>query len=572
MAHKYLKVGTANACWNSARTRILKYVLEMSHEGLNEHKILSAPDIDILQNKAQTQADKWEEKWEILEHKRQRQETKEATAEEATARTKEAINALNTIENLLIHTLSINDTVDWQQLKRNNEFSLKLPNKPLKSKDINYPPCPDKPIQVFTLFEKLFKSKKEKKIKEYESSYALVVQQWEEEKVSINLQNIEREKNYQNALLVWEKDVKKWELKKNQFLLEEESFNSKIDQLQKRYNLLDKTAIEEYCEIVLNNSQYPENFPKNFELEYNPENKILIIDYELPSIKCFPTLKEIKFIANKNELKESHISESQLLKIFDEALYKITLRTLHELFEADKINGLDAISFNGYVHITNKATGKEEDNCIVSIQVLKQEFLDIELSKVDSKTCFKNLKGVSSTKLNSITPIQPILQMSREDRRFVDSYDIAHSLDTSTNLAAMNWEDFEHLIRELFQKEFQTNGGEVKVTQASRDGGVDAIAFDPDPIRGGKIIIQAKRYTNTVSVSAVRDLYGTVMNEGATKGILVSTSDYGPDAYQFALGKPLTLLNGANLLSLLEKHGHHAKIDLKEAKSILYEK
>ena len=82
----------------------------------------------------------------------------------------------------------------------------------------------------------------------------------------------------------------------------------------------------------------------------------------------------------------------------------------------------------------------------------------------------------------------------------------------------MDWEDFEHLIRELFEKEFSVNGGEVKVTQASRDGGVDAVAFDPDPIRGGKIVIQAKRYTNTVGVSAVRDLYGTVLNEGATKG------------------------------------------------------
>src|SRR5690606_34746199 len=110
-----------------------------------------------------------------------------------------------------------------------------------------------------------------------------------------------------------------------------------------------------------------------------------------------------------------------------------------------------------------------------------------------------------------------------------------------TNLAAMDWEDFEHLVRELFEREFAQTGGEVKVTQASRDGGVDAVVFDPDPIRGGKIVIQAKRYTNTVGVAAVRDLYGTVVNEGAIKGILVTTSDFGPDAYEFARGKPLTL-------------------------------
>jgi restriction system protein len=136
----------------------------------------------------------------------------------------------------------------------------------------------------------------------------------------------------------------------------------------------------------------------------------------------------------------------------------------------------------------------------------------------------------------------------------------------------MDWEDFEHLIRELFEEEFAKGGGEVKVTRASRDGGVHAVAFDPDPIRGGKIVIQAKRYTNKVGVSAVRDLYGTLINEGATKGILVSTADYGPEAYEFAKGKPLTLLNGSNLLSLLEKHGHKAKIDLQEAKKLFAEK
>jgi restriction system protein len=37
----------------------------------------------------------------------------------------------------------------------------------------------------------------------------------------------------------------------------------------------------------------------------------------------------------------------------------------------------------------------------------------------------------------------------------------------------------------------------------SRDGGVDAVAFEPDPIRGGKIVIQAKRYTNTVRACSI---------------------------------------------------------------------
>jgi restriction system protein len=110
--------------------------------------------------------------------------------------------------------------------------------------------------------------------------------------------------------------------------------------------------------------------------------------------------------------------------------------------------------------------------------------------------------------------------------------------------------EFESLITNLFEK----MGLETKLTQASRDGGVDCVAYDNRPIVGGKIVIQAKRYKNTVGVSCVRDLYGTIQNEGASKGILVSTSGYGKAAFEFAEGKPIELLSGSNLLYLLEKH------------------
>ena len=132
----------------------------------------------------------------------------------------------------------------------------------------------------------------------------------------------------------------------------------------------------------------------------------------------------------------------------------------------------------------------------------------------------------------------------------------------------MHWEDFEHLVRQVFEAEFASANGEVRVTQASRDGGVDAVIFDPDPIRGGKIIVQAKRYTNVVDVSSVRDLYGTVQHEGASKGILVTTSQFGPDARKFAQDKPITLIDGGNLLHLLEKMGMKARINLAEAKAL----
>jgi restriction system protein len=66
----------------------------------------------------------------------------------------------------------------------------------------------------------------------------------------------------------------------------------------------------------------------------------------------------------------------------------------------------------------------------------------------------------------------------------------------------------------------------------------------------------------------VRDLYGTVVNEGANKGILVTTSSFGPDAYDFSKDKNLTLVTGRELLGLLEKHGYQYRINLEEARKL----
>lgn len=143
------------------------------------------------------------------------------------------------------------------------------------------------------------------------------------------------------------------------------------------------------------------------------------------------------------------------------------------------------------------------------------------------------------------------------DPRFIEEADVISGLDQRPNLMELTPSEFESLITNLFTK----MGLETRQTVPSRDGGVDCVAFDPRPIFGGKVVIQAKRYKNAAGVSAVRDLYGTVQNEGASKGILVTTSGYGQASFEFAEGKPLELLSGANLLHLLSEHaGIEARI------------
>src|SRR4051794_31943978 len=142
------------------------------------------------------------------------------------------------------------------------------------------------------------------------------------------------------------------------------------------------------------------------------------------------------------------------------------------------------------------------------------------------------------------------------DARYVDQTDLVSGLSAAINLMDLNPYEFEQLVANLFGQ----MGLESRLTRSSRDGGVDCVAYDPRPVLGGKVVIQAKRYRHTVGVAAVRDLYGTMMNEGANKGILVTTSGYGPDAFLFSKDKPIELIDGGGLLFLLQENGMNARI------------
>jgi restriction system protein len=470
---------------------------------------------------------------------------------------------------VLRNGIEVDHVVDWELLKNASAFSVPHPTKPkgfaLPPEPAPTPSVPNLPLSWWHMLIPALRRRNEALMNERRrlatTQRQQVLDNWKEALAKVENANIGLAEAYK-----WE--CATWQSKKAEYLAAQQHQHAAIDEQRQSYFANDPVALNDYWNIVLSQSEYPDTFPKAFSFDYLPESTLLILEYSLPNISSLPQVKEVKFVATRSEFQEVPVSATWLNRTYDSVLYQIALRTIYELFQSDAVNALKTVVFNGWVDAIEKATGKEVTNCVLSVQAEKAEFMDINLAQVDPRACFKKLRGVSGGKLVDLSPVRPVLQLNKDDKRFVASHDVANALDDSYNLAAMDWLDFENLIREVFEKEFSSGGGEVKITRASRDGGVDAVAFDPDPIRGGKIVIQAKRYTNTVGVSAVRDLYGTVLNEGATKGILVTTADYGPDSYEFAKDKPLTLLSGSELLYLLQKHGHRARIDLAEAKRL----
>jgi restriction system protein len=229
---------------------------------------------------------------------------------------------------------------------------------------------------------------------------------------------------------------------------------------------------------------------------------------------------------------------------------QVAIRTVHELLESDKAGHIDVVVFNGVVDTIDPRTGQPIRPCLITVRTTRDTFTEINLKQIDPAACLKYLNAGISRSLTELVPVRPVLDFSMVDPRFIAETDTLGSLDDRPNLMELAPQQFESLIQNLFDK----IGLDTRQTRPSRDGGVDCVAYNTDPILGGKVVIQAKRYKNTVGVSAVRDLFGTLQNEGASKGILVTTSGYGKASYDFAEGKPIELFDGANLLYLLETH------------------
>ena len=541
----------------------------ISHPGLKTFRKITGSDPATVELMAKLQLERWEDRWAKIELSNRKRKKEEEAAkassqkkELALRRTREAEQRQKALEKILRDGIEVDSVLDWEKLKDRSAF---LEPQPPGKTPIAAEPEPKKDASEFRvvlgLLDRLIPSRRSRKMAEAELRFLSAKRDWVLKNQQIRDANTKQQIEYEASL-------RQWIARRTLHAATLAGQHTEVEAKKASYEAKDPDGLIEYWSHLLFASEYPEGFPKSFSLDYVSTTETLVVDYALPDIESLPKLKELKYVAVRDELKEVLVSDVWLNRTYESVLYQICLRTVHEIFQSDVVNAVALVVFNGWVNYVDKANGQEVNACVLSIQVTKDEFLKLNLAQVDPKVCFRNLKGISGSKLASRSAVRPILQLNKEDKRFVPSHDVAHELDDSFNLAAMDWLDFENLIREIFEKEFKSNGGEVKITQASRDGGVDAIAFDPDPIRGGKIVIQAKRYTNTVGVSAVRDLYGTVHNEGATKGILVTTSIYGPDAYDFAKGKPLTLLNGSELLYLLQKHGHKAKIDLAEAKRL----
>jgi restriction system protein len=318
-----------------------------------------------------------------------------------------------------------------------------------------------------------------------------------------------------------------------------------IEELESAYATGDRTDVARYLDRCLRFTPRPSWLTVlNFELVVTASGRA-VVELELPAISMVPRVKE--YVINRaSEYEERPRSATETEAIYRRFLAALVLRLSRDLFALDFEHRVGEVIFNGMRAGVVPSTGKYERCCVLSLRIDRAQFSELVLDRVEALTCLQSLGcRVADVLTGEIQPVRPFFEYTAA----ASSEDMPDNV--GPDLMRIEPRDFEDLISQLCTR----MGLQTQVTQQTRDGGIDVVAVDPRPLVGGRTLIQAKRLMNAVGVSAIRDLYGTLVSEGANKGILITTSHFGSDSYRFAEGKPVELIDGDMLRKLLEEHG-----------------
>ncbi|WP_328991085.1 restriction endonuclease [Kribbella sp. NBC_01245] len=333
--------------------------------------------------------------------------------------------------------------------------------------------------------------------------------------------------------------------------------HERVDAYQRSVQSGDRRAVSRYFQKVLDRIPEPCGFPKRRKVGYVPESTLLALEWDLPDLSVVPVDAAFRYDEDRDAVVAVPRAEAEIRRLYQGLVAQLALRALHLTFGSDRYGMVDTVVFNGMVHSVDLATGRDVRPCLITLRATRAQFTALVLDQLDPVACVRHYFAAEvSRHPEELQPVEPVLEFDLADPRVIDPVDVISEIDRRPNLLELTAEEFEQLVHNLLTR----MGLETQLFRSRHDGGIDCVAYDPRPITGGKFVVQAKLYTRTVPPSAVRDLFGTVADAGATKGILITTSGFGPSSYQFANGKPLQLIDGTGLLALCHQHDIPARI------------
>jgi restriction system protein len=114
------------------------------------------------------------------------------------------------------------------------------------------------------------------------------------------------------------------------------------------------------------------------------------------------------------------------------------------------------------------------------------------------------------------------------------------------SIKALGWKEFEELVAEAYRRQ----GFRVIENGFGPDGGVDVKLIQNNQTT----LVQCKQWrSKNVGVAVIREMFGVMTADNASKVVIICCGGFTRDALSFAENKPIELIGGAELLSIVKE-------------------
>lgn len=301
------------------------------------------------------------------------------------------------LDGLLEATLDVDDYIDLETLRKPSSTPFDRPELEVAQTPPAKPRLPSEPTyqeppQPKGLFGK--KKKLERARLEAQQKHSARKEDWELQVA--RLQSL-YEADLAEATAAEERRVKELGQEKARFQRELDEHNQEVDEFISNLSYGDVSAVHDYIAMVVGNSNYPDHFDIIHDFSFQPKDAELKMKVVIPAPSDFPSIKAYKYVKTTDEIRETPLPKTELKNRFCSAVYQVAVRSLHEVFEADRRGIIQTISLEVGAEEGDPATGKVGFIPFVGVSAEKSVFMEFDLSNVVPLATLKHL-GASISK------------------------------------------------------------------------------------------------------------------------------------------------------------------------------
>lgn len=158
----------------------------------------------------------------------------------------------------------------------------------------------------------------------------------------------------------------------------------------------DEQAVQDYVSIVLGNSVYPDAFPVDHEFSFDAALGELDLTALVPGPDEVPSVKAYRYHKGDDEILSTQLAQKDRRERYAGAIHQVALRSLHEVFEADREGRIRTISLTVATETIDPAIGRPVSTPLVRVAADRDRFMEIELQHVVPAATLEHLGAVVS--------------------------------------------------------------------------------------------------------------------------------------------------------------------------------